>query len=310
MCHLTYPSRHLARKVDPEQSGPLALFGGPLTGDSLVRNIYTDEAGISAHEPITVVVGLIVHADSQWFPAAQELARLLLTRPPPKYREGLVFHAKSIAAQNKYPGWSESDRQALMRAVMGLPVKFGISVAFGAVARGHSGWATGHGITTEMNDHVMAFCMCMGRADHFLRTNCGWEVAQLIAEDNQKMRRHLNKALHVLRVSPLKAIEERSESGKTEIFEGGYEVQRIVDEVHFMERGNSAPFLQIADACAYGIRRYLASLPYGADYMSAIAPGIPLNRPDFTKGGRVSSVLFRTNPDGTVWQPSLPARSS
>jgi hypothetical protein len=36
-----------------------------------------------------------------------------------------------------------------------------------------------------------------------------------------------------------------------------------------MERDN-APFLQIADACAYGFRRFLASKEYGQEYLDAL----------------------------------------
>ena len=44
----------------------LPAFGGaPLVGDRLVRLVYMDEAGISQHEPITVVCGVIVHGDNQ-----------------------------------------------------------------------------------------------------------------------------------------------------------------------------------------------------------------------------------------------------
>lgn len=35
-----------------------------------MRFIYMDEAGTSAHEPVTVVVGVIIHADTQWVSAA------------------------------------------------------------------------------------------------------------------------------------------------------------------------------------------------------------------------------------------------
>ena len=42
-----------------------ALFGGLLWGDAAMRFIHVDEAGTSEHEPVTVVVGLIVDADKQ-----------------------------------------------------------------------------------------------------------------------------------------------------------------------------------------------------------------------------------------------------
>lgn len=50
---------------------------GPLDGTALVRFIYTDEAGTSANEPVTVVVALVVDADTQWMPAFQRISALL-----------------------------------------------------------------------------------------------------------------------------------------------------------------------------------------------------------------------------------------
>lgn len=45
---------------------PLSLSGVELDGDSLVRFVFLDESGISANESVTVVAGVIVHADLQW----------------------------------------------------------------------------------------------------------------------------------------------------------------------------------------------------------------------------------------------------
>jgi hypothetical protein len=82
-------------RVRDEYEGPLSLSGHRLAGDAPVRFIYTDEAGISASEPVTVVAALIVHADTQWHKAAN-LINALLGYVPKRYQEGFVFHATSI----------------------------------------------------------------------------------------------------------------------------------------------------------------------------------------------------------------------
>jgi hypothetical protein len=95
-----------------------------------VRNISTDEAGTSAPEPVTLVVALLVHVDTQWLPAVREL-RHLFGQVPAQYHEGFAFHAKWISAANKYPDWKEKDRTEFMCSVMNLPGTFNIPIALG-----------------------------------------------------------------------------------------------------------------------------------------------------------------------------------
>jgi hypothetical protein len=222
-------------------SAPLALFEGPLTGHELVRNIYTDEAGTSAREPVTVVAALIVHADTQWLPVARELDSLLHKKVPQKYWKNghpPPFHAKYISSHSKYPDWSKTERHDLMKLVMGLPFKFGIPIAIGAVKRGQSSWAD-KDKSPEQLDHIMAFALCMGRADHFVRTFCGMEMATVVAEDVQKMRGFLRVALNALRVKPLhfaQMFQTGSSQPKRDASKESYRVERIIDEVHFMVR--------------------------------------------------------------------------
>ena len=144
-----------------------------------MRNMATDEAGTSAPEPVTLVVALLVHVDTQWLPAVREL-RHLFGQVPAQYHEGFAFHAKWISAANKYPDWKEKDRTEFMCSVMNLPGTFNIPIALGAMKRGASDWSewAEKKMTPEKVDHFMAFTMCMARADHFLRTYCGYEMGQ------------------------------------------------------------------------------------------------------------------------------------
>src|SRR5271169_2922030 len=75
-----------------------ALGGARLEGDSVVRLVYLDEAGIGdiAREPHIVVTGAIIDADKQW-KRLEEYYRILAHDIFP--REELfnfVFHAKDI----------------------------------------------------------------------------------------------------------------------------------------------------------------------------------------------------------------------
>jgi hypothetical protein len=80
---------------------PRALFGGLLWGDLPVRFVYTDEAGTSANEPTTIVVGLIVDADNQLM-TAEAAINEILGAVLSKFREKFIFHATDVWGSEKY----------------------------------------------------------------------------------------------------------------------------------------------------------------------------------------------------------------
>lgn len=138
---------------------PKALFGGPLLGSSLVRYIYIDEAGTSAKEPVSVVVGVIINADTQWRLAERELNNVFDRFVPSQFRENFVFHAKEIWGSPKYrDGWPIEKRLKFLRRVMKIPRNLRVPIALGIQRRGSIQGPP------EM-DHLMAFAMCVGRAD-------------------------------------------------------------------------------------------------------------------------------------------------
>ena len=75
--------------------GPMSLSGHPLQGSALVRFIYIDEAGISAHEPATIVVGVIINADNQWRATEAAVNELFDTAVPPSCAKALSFMRKT-----------------------------------------------------------------------------------------------------------------------------------------------------------------------------------------------------------------------
>src|ERR1700730_8168636 len=67
-----------------------AIFGGLLWGDRPLRYIFVDEAGTSARERISVVVGIIANADEHVM-SAEALALEVLRGVPVKFRDGFKF---------------------------------------------------------------------------------------------------------------------------------------------------------------------------------------------------------------------------
>ena len=248
-----------------------------------MRNIYTDEAGISAPEPVSVVAALIVSPDVHWFPVMRRLREIWDQHVPSEYRHenkpGLhnhfIFHAKHVSDGKKYPRWPEGSRRALLQAMMAIPSEFEIPISFAGVRRGAVDWSRWpkdlkKQMTAAKSDHMSAFAACIGKANNFARTEYQNELAQVIADDNGEMREILRIALNRLQgyPFPVEITERRDdrERTRTEILRA----DRIIDEVCFLTPRN-APFLQIVDACAFGLRRYFAGLPQGDDYLHAIS---------------------------------------
>ncbi len=254
-------------KSDPSISR--ALFGSELEGDKAVRFIYIDEAGISANEPVTVVVGIIVDADKYWRLAEAKMNQLL-EDVPECFRQGFIFHAATISGSKKYhEKWAKNDRLAFLQEMMSIPKQLNLPISLG-IAHRNAPFPTTHALpkmAKEKLQHMMAFYMCMHRADVYLRIRAGQnEVATIVAEDVPSMRRFLRMSLELVRDDP--TLLEHAIDPKEH-------VSRIIDTVHFAEKSHG-PLLQIADACAYGFRRYFSKQKHGNDFVKSIL-GEPSN---------------------------------
>lgn len=121
----------------------------------------------------------------------------------------------------------------------------------------------------------MAFALCMASADELVRTYCGQEMVQVIAEDHPDMKRFLRSAVNTLRVQPMVLpVKIFRKDAAPELITHTYRIERLLDEVHFMDRLGS-PLLQIADACAFGFRRFLSQQSYGSSYMEEMLGMVP-----------------------------------
>lgn len=246
-----------------------------------MRLIFVDEAGTSAKEPVTVVVGVIANADKHVM-AADGLVREMLGAVPPHLQDGFVFSAKDVFSSPRYKEtWSPTDRLRLLLNMMTVPRRLGMSICLSAVWRD----APKEGGVTrprpEQFQHFMAFANCIAVADANIRKHAAWnEVAMVIAEDHQEMRRRLrdtpsmwrDRSLHLLpsqfrRIPADKAAGYLTQSGE-------FRVTRIRGPVHFVKKGEDL-LVQVADACAFGFRRNLAGEELGDQFVNAIC-----GRPD------------------------------
>lgn len=268
-----------------------------------MRYIYVDEAGTSANEPVTVVVGVIFDADREWNQADRMIAEIL-TRVPPQFRKNFVFHAKSVWGDPKYRyGWDREDRFDLIKSMCQVPRRLGAPIAVGKIRREAGGQDVLENFELPMTSaewhHYRAFAACLVRADAYVREWCGAdEVATVIAEDIPSMKTRLRESFKVAKVFeiPDYILEKRltKEEKKLGIRKqrAVWRIERIKDGVHFAGKLD-APLLQIADACAFAFRRFFAGQSEGQKLVDSML-GATMVSEDWA--GPESHALFRPIP--------------
>ena len=264
-----------------------------------MRFVYMDEAGISAIEPVTVVVAVIAHADAHVM-SGESLAAETLGAVPAQFRNEMVFSAKNILGDKKWQkaSWSLTDRLNLLCAMMRIPRKLGMALSVGLIWRNANDWSAQRvlkqpDLTNDQWDHLTAFRICVARADAWIRNNAGArEVATIIAEDHEEMRKHLRNALVYDKLFPRNenvdgsghritvSDEERGYIAQN----GDFRVTRIRASIHFVQKHEEV-LVQIADACAFGLRRYFAGEQFGAQFASAIFGDVSYLRDFASPGG-------------------------
>jgi hypothetical protein len=255
-----------------------------------VRYVFIDEAGTSTDEPISVVVGIVVHADKQSVSAEHAVSEILGLIPADKRKACPVFHATQIWGDPKIrDGWSLAERKQLLCSMMAIPRNLNLVLAIGVCQRTTqlpADLLARRRVTLVQAHHGIAFQECIVRADSWINTFARPnEVATVIAEDvpnSKPLLKHL--ARHVLdpgysipsedvrlinlgEQPPLLTIDEFRNR----------KISRIRLPIHFVEK-REEPLLQIADACAFGFRRFLSDQSHGQDFVRAIL-GIP-KRPE------------------------------
>jgi hypothetical protein len=255
-----------------------------------MRFVYMDEAGTDADSPVTMVVGLIVNADTQLMDAEAAI-REVNDGVPASLRKGeFIFHADAIWSDPKYRAeWALSDRIAVLKRMMALPRRLQIPIAFGMVRRNASTETVGR-LSAAQVHHVRAFECCVARADKHIREFAHpREIGSIVSEDVPEMRRFLKAAVSRFRDNPVvlgpglvQPTEEEKQLGYIKQ-ESEFRVSRIRKSVLFVEKDED-PLTQLADAIAFGLKRYHSEQHLGADFATAIfgsqQPVPPLS--DFT----------------------------
>ena len=283
-------------------SMPKAIFGDNLWGDKAMRFLFMDEAGTSGaeHESVRVVVSILVNADTQLMQVEAAL-REALGAVPSQFAKKFVFHADDIWSARKYrDSWPLTDRKLLLESVMSIPKRFALPICLGLC------WSdTEPGPVSEVlnlsasDEHLFwAFHYSVSQSDRWLRKAGGpSEIGTIVAEQNG-MKRNLGLALRIMRESPftfpngsLAATEEERRLGYVKQ-DGTIRVTRIRPTIHWVEKGDD-PLVWLADACAFGLKRYFAKKSFGEDFCRAALGSLP-NIADY-KNGPVSGATYCLN---------------
>ena len=253
-----------------------------------MKFIYVDEAGTSDKEPVTIVAAITVDADSQWRAAEAEIRKMFL-QIPQQYSDGFVFHAKSIWGDKRLrDGWNLDERVKFLTGMMELPRKLNMAVSFCMVRRAAEQIANmPRDLSHAQLQHAMAFAQCIASADHQIAVSGPKnEVATVVAEDVHDMRDFLKRVVNGVKRNPILLQEQHLRLTLKEILSGQTSqnrqvaVSKVIDEVHFVAKAG-APLLQLADACAFGLRRYFAEQTRGEEFANAIL-GRTLNLADWS----------------------------
>ena len=241
-----------------------------------MRMAYLDEAGISnpVQEPWVVVAGVIIDADQQWQFIERHLRELADEYAPEAHRADFVFHATELFSGGKVftrEQWPREERWEILDELVRIPRSFGLPVVWGTVERAKLAAKfpdlSPHDLSVKAQ--TIAFTICAYSIELWMRTSSApGEVAMIVVENNDNVRKHIKELHHFMR-------DPRNVALLHSLQHGDMVLSTIVDTVHFAEKGHSSP-LQIADACAFAIKRRLMQTPENGRFYNPIKPQMVL----------------------------------
>ena len=272
---------------------PKAIFGDNLWGTKAMRFLFMDEAGTSGapHEIVRVVATIIVDADSQLLRAEAALKEVL-GAVPDKFAKNFIFHAEEIWGSPRFrdDAWPMTDRKLLLESVMAIPRRLGLPIAFGIC------WADTPlgpvsedlGLAANEEQYFFAFRHAVTHADRWIRNKCDPEEIGTIVAENTDMKVNLGRCLKISRSGSfthpkgmLAPTDEEQRLGYVKQ-DGTLRVTRTRPTIHWVEKGDD-PLVWLADACAFGLKRFFAEKDFGLDFCTAIMGG-SLNLNDYKRG--------------------------
>jgi len=253
-----------------------ALGGAPLAGDILARSAYLDEAGIGnpKHESVVVVAGIIVHTDGQWRELHEHFSTLVERYVPEERREGFIFHAKDIwhgEGVFDRKTWQGGDRREILHALCDTVSKFDLPIVWGHSHRERvmkvlaEDRQTVDSMSVTRVCFMSSFAECALCAERWMKKYGGTELLNLIVETNDQLKKFTKGTFRELR--------KKSEEGTLSKLVPELPITRIIDAPGFMDK-EDAPPLQLADTCAFLLKRYWGGKKDVGDYIAKLMPSM------------------------------------
>ena len=227
-----------------------------------MRVLYLDEAGIGKMEsdPIMVVAGVLIHADSQWMALANRLEEILRDATPLGAAVPSHLHAKDIfhgSREFDRRTWSDTIRFGLLAKIAALPVEFDVPVVWAHIDRKE--WAqdrkaTGDSPAELLTDaYTICAVTCLMKTEVYMRTQENrTEVASVVLEQNGSIQQRVPEMVQFM----------RNPGPETDNLMPGWErtipLRHIIDAPAAQPKSASS-ILQLADYCAFALKRRLQS---------------------------------------------------
>ena len=286
----------------PLSCGVTSLSGHPLKGQRRVRFVFVDESGSSAKEPVTVVAAIIVHGDHQWKPVANHLAGLVKDHVPLHLQKNFVLHAVDLfSGKALQEAWPPQKSWNLLEKVLQTVPEYMIPVSFGfcrkltpvveSILPPDDLAYLNRGLERPGSrvklQHARAMADCLTWADQFIERFCPDEVATVLVEDNPEMRKSIKAMPQLLEMI-----------SSLPIGNPGWikPLRSIVGTVNYAGK-REEPLLQLADACAFILRRRLGGFPHVDRFIHALHANDLIEQIENENGDAGGTVFARLKND-------------
>ena len=239
-----------------------------------MRFVHFDEAGLGDPElePVVTVCGIISHADIQWVKIVEHLRGIATRFLPELNPDQVIFHATELFSGGKlfpHSRFTREQRWYILGEVLCIPQRFNLPIVYGFVSKAEI-MSTHPGISRHdlnVTCHAQAFTQCLFQIERWIReSSAPNEVASIVVENNEASRKRLSEMRHLLRSK----VEVDDEEAQLEI-DHYSPLTRVVEELLFSAKTGS-PLLQVADACAFGLKRAAMIRDDGKRWFNLMAP--------------------------------------
>jgi len=242
-----------------------------------VRILYLDESGIGKidNDPALIVAGVLIHADTQWGPIANRLREILLDAVPFGQPAPACLHAKDIyhgsGQFRRDNGWDKDRRLGMLDKIAAIPEEFGLPVVWSSMHRKDFARRFPQATPAEILRDAYTICSvaCFMQAELYMRAlENEAEVASIIMEQNAELQKRIPEMFAFMK-------EPQKTEGLLEGWQKVMPIRRLIDAPACQPKTASS-ILQLADFCAFAIKRRLEKRPDSGRFAAPFAKRLML----------------------------------